>query len=385
MSTATRPLTLTVIVPAHNEEEGLPATLEALLRQTVPAEEIIVIDDGSTDRTNEVATGFGVTVLRPPRNLGSKAKAQNYALPFCRTDLVLAVDADTVLADDYIENIKPAFDDEEVLIASGCVQSRYERTWAERGRSVEYLYGFHWNRPIENLANSPVVCSGCCSVFRLRPLVDFGGFPERTIVEDMDYTWSVQMSGKKALYVSSAVAWAADPEDLTYLRKQAWRWAAGYFQNVRIHLPRMVFKKPMLAFWVALKLWETIAVPLWLLLPLVLPDVGFSVGDAFLWWFLWWLSTSTLMIGLPLVYAARKRRIPLRRVLRNLPYVFLTKLVDFCYQWKALVVELILVPLRLSKGVHHYEKGRADTPGTIPAPPVRAEHESGSVATSASP
>jgi N-acetylglucosaminyltransferase len=110
---------LTVIVPAYNEEEGLSATLDALLRQTVPCDEIIVVDDGSADRTAEIARRYGVTVLQPPANLGTKARAQNYALPYCRTELVLAVDADTVLSDDYVEQIKPAFADPKVTIAAG--------------------------------------------------------------------------------------------------------------------------------------------------------------------------------------------------------------------------------------------------------------------------
>lgn len=78
-----------------------------------------MVDDGSTDRTSQVAAAYpGVTVLRPPANLGSKAKAQNYALPYCRTRLVLPVDADTVLADDYIERVKPEFNDPQVAIAA---------------------------------------------------------------------------------------------------------------------------------------------------------------------------------------------------------------------------------------------------------------------------
>jgi cellulose synthase/poly-beta-1,6-N-acetylglucosamine synthase-like glycosyltransferase len=355
-------LTLSVIVPAHNEEHGLPATLEALLRQTVPAERIIVVDDGSTDRTGEVAAGYGVTVVRPPQNLGSKAKAQNYALPYCDTDLVLAVDADTVLADDYIELIKPAFDDARVVIAAGCVQSRFERTWTERGRSIEYLYGFHWNRPIQNLANSPTVCSGCCSVFRREPLVEFGGFPERTIVEDMDYTWSAQMMGHRAVYVAKAVAWAADPEDLTYLRKQDWRWMAGFAQNVRLHLLRMIPRKPILALWILLALWEIVTAPLWLAVPFVAPLLGASWPSTVGWWI-------GLEVGLtlpPLMYAAKRRKIPFARVLRNLPCVYLMKLVNIYYAWKALVVELLLVPLRLSKGLTVYEKGRPD-PSPVPA------------------
>ncbi|MGI5260872.1 glycosyltransferase family 2 protein [Streptomyces angustmyceticus] len=136
--------TITVIVPAHNEEEGLPATLESLARQTVRPDRVLVVDDASTDRTGEVASSHGVTVLRPPHNLGSKAKAQNYALPQCTTDLVLAVDADTVLAPDYIETVLPAFDDPEVSVAAGTVRTRHTRTIWERGRSTEYLFGFHW-------------------------------------------------------------------------------------------------------------------------------------------------------------------------------------------------------------------------------------------------
>ncbi|MEU7434069.1 hypothetical protein AB0B07_25050 [Streptomyces sioyaensis] len=53
---------------------------------------------------------------------------------------------------------------------------------------MPYLFGFHWHRPIQARANSPMVCSGCCSVFRRDDLLAFGNFPERTIVEDMDYT-----------------------------------------------------------------------------------------------------------------------------------------------------------------------------------------------------
>ncbi len=348
--------TLTVIVPAHNEEQGLPATLESLLRQTHPPEEIIVVDDGSTDRTGEVAAAYGTTVLTPPSNLGSKARAQNHALPHCTTDLVLAVDADTVLAPDYIEKIKPVFDDPSVAVAAGNVQTRFTRTAWERGRSIEYLFGFHWNRPIQNHANSPVVCSGCCSAFRRKPLSDFGGFPERTIVEDMDFTWSMQIAGRRAVYVGDAVAWAADPETLTYLRKQVWRWMAGFFQNVRLHLGPLITRKPMLAIWIILALIEIFTAPLWWATPLLLTLALHKsiVSTVFLW-----LTPEVLFTTPPLIYAARRRKLPMLQVLGNIPFVYLTKAVNIYYAWKALIVELILVPLHLSQGLVVYEKGRA--------------------------
>jgi N-acetylglucosaminyltransferase len=348
--------TLTVIVPAHNEEAGLPATLEAIRRQTVPPDKVVVVDDGSTDRTGEVAAAYGATVLRPPHNLGSKAKAQNHALPACDTDLVLAVDADTVLAPDYIEKIKPAFDDPEVVVAAGNVQTRFTRTVWERGRSIEYLFGFHWNRPIQNGANSPVVCSGCCSAFRRAALTGFGGFPERTIVEDMDFTWSMQIAGRRAVYVGDAVAWAADPETLTYLRKQVWRWMAGFFQNVRLHLGGLVRRKPMLAVWIVLALAEIFTAPLWWATPFVLTlGMHRSVGTVLTFW----LGPELLFTVPPLLYAARRRRLPVLSVMANVPFVYLTKAVNIYYAWKALIVELVLVPLRLSRGLVIYEKGRA--------------------------
>ncbi|GLZ05143.1 hypothetical protein Acsp03_26090 [Actinomadura sp. NBRC 104412] len=350
---------VSIIVPAHNEEQGLPATLASLLAQRQPAHQIIVVDDGSTDRTGDVARSYGVTVLCPPHNLGSKAKAQNHALPHCEGDIVLAVDADTILAPDYIEKLTPAFDDPAVAIAAGNVQTRFTRTLWERGRSTEYLFGFHFHRPIQAAAHSPMVCSGCCSAFRRDALLAHGGFPERTIVEDMDLTWSLQLAGRKAAYVGDAVAWAADPETLPYLRKQVRRWMAGFFQNVRLHLPRLLTRKPMLALWVCLAILEIVIAPFWWTTPALL---------TFLWHvpaahaLAWWSGTEFLLITPPLLYAARRRRLPFRHVLTNLPCVYATRAVNTYYAWKALITELLLVPLNLAQPLTTYEKGRSNTP-----------------------
>src|SRR5262245_47850942 len=89
---------LTVLVPAYNEAESIADTIRSLQTQTVRPAEIIVIDDCSSDDTGEVARALGVTVIRPPLNTGSKAGAQNFALPWVRTPFVMAVDADTSLA-----------------------------------------------------------------------------------------------------------------------------------------------------------------------------------------------------------------------------------------------------------------------------------------------
>jgi glycosyltransferase involved in cell wall biosynthesis len=347
--------TVTVIVPAYNEENGIRDTLGALMQQSDRPERIIVVDDCSKDNTGAVAREYGVEVLRPPHNLGSKAKAQNYALPYCATDLVLPVDADTILAADYVERIKRPFEDPRVVIAAGNVQTKVTRTVTERGRSIEYLYGFHFYRPIQNRAGAPVVCSGCCSAFRREVLVASGGFPERTIVEDFDWTATQQIAGNKAVYVAAAEAWAADPETIRYLRRQMNRWMSGFFQNMRIHFWPAWRHKPVLAFWYSIAIAEILILPLWWGGPLLWVYVW---HDPFVRTFEWWLVLQ-LAVNIPvLMYAAVRRRVNPLSVLVNFPLVYVNGAVNSFYAWKGMIVELVLVPLGIARGLTVYEKGR---------------------------
>jgi cellulose synthase/poly-beta-1,6-N-acetylglucosamine synthase-like glycosyltransferase len=375
---------LTFIVPAYNEEAGLPATLEALLAQTEPADEIIVVDDCSSDRTREIAESYSVTVITTqvtdpetgrrkvdpdtglPRGTGSKAGAQNYALPYCHTDLVLPVDADTVLAPDYAQLIRePFLRFSDVALAAGAVLSRFTSTVWEKGRQIEYLFGFHWFRPVQAYYNSPVVCSGCCSAFRLDLLREFGGFPERTIVEDIDYSWSQQINGHRAVYVGDAVAYAAEPVNAKYMRKQLHRWKSGYFQNVRQHGRNLVRRKPMLALWVGLSLIDTVISPA----TLALPAAWLAEGRSPLAVFAWWLGSELAILAPALAWAVKKRGMSPLTVLRCYPSFYVLKAFNAWYDWRAIVTELLLVPLGLAEGLHTYEKGRADT---APAPAALA-------------
>lgn len=363
----------TALVPAFNEEEGIGDTIESLLRQDTPFFEIVIVDDGSTDRTREIALSYGVTVLTSPTNLGSKAKAQNYGLQqilarphWGRPDLVIPVDADTVFAPDYVELIQRPFEDPNVSIAAGAVQTRFSKTIWERARWIEYHVGFHWFRPIQGALDAPMVCSGCCTAFRLSFLEEFGGFPERTIVEDIDYTWSQQIMGRKAVYVADAVCYAAEPVNIKYMRKQLWRWKSGFFQNVRQHGWNLIKRKQLLALWVFVALFETAISPITLLIPMWWLYEGRSpenVGGI-------WALSEVLLFAPPTIYAWYKRGTNPLRVLLNYPAYYVLKFLNFYYDWKAIVNELVLFPMGLSEGLHDYEKGRADTPEALETAPL---------------
>src|SRR5262245_13180814 len=141
---------LTVIVPAYNEADHIADTIKSLLTQSTPPQRIVVVDDCSTDETGDIAASLGVEVLRPPQNTGSKAGAQTFALHHVTTEYVMAVDADTVLADDGIERLATALEDDRVAAASGFVLPRRVKTVWERGRYVEYLYSFTFPKQVQD-------------------------------------------------------------------------------------------------------------------------------------------------------------------------------------------------------------------------------------------
>ncbi len=226
---------LTVIVPAYNEEASLGDTIRSLQEQTAPPREILVVDDHSTDRTQEIACSLGVTVLRPERNTGSKAGAQNFALPRVGTRFTMAIDADTVLAPDAIARLILAMREREVAAACGFVVPRHKRTLWERGRYIEYLFAFTFYKPIQDYFGKPMISSGCFSLYRTRALRQNGGWQTRTMAEDMDLTWSFYARGLGVRFVPEAVCYPIEPHDFRFMRKQLRRWSHGFVQNVLLH------------------------------------------------------------------------------------------------------------------------------------------------------
>jgi poly-beta-1,6-N-acetyl-D-glucosamine synthase len=200
---------VTVLVPAYNAADTVADTVLSLQAQTHPPAEITVIDDCSTDGTARVARAAGARVLRPPRRTGSKAGAQNFALPYVRTEFVVAVDADTVVARDALEKLLPSFELSQVVAACGFVLPRHARTLGERRRYIEYLFAFP-TRP-EDSDRPRVRASGCFSMYRTRVLRAQHGWPAATATEDMDLTLRLYQSGYGISFVPTAVCYPIEP------------------------------------------------------------------------------------------------------------------------------------------------------------------------------
>jgi len=338
-------VSVTVIVPAFNEADTLADTLRSLAEQTVGLAEIIVVDDCSTDGTADVARSFGATVVRPPANTGSKAGAQSFALPLVRTDLVIAVDADTTLAADAIERLVPAFDDPDVAAVCGSVMPRHVRSVWERGRFVEYLFAFTFYKRVQDLYGAPLISSGCFSMYRTEALRAMDGWSTRTLAEDMDLTWTFYERGWRVRFIQDAVCYPLEPHDYGFLRKQLRRWSHGFVQNVRLHW-RGLLGIPFLRSAVAVACWDAVVASVVYLG--LLPLVAILLRNSY---FLLGYVIDVPAIVIPVVVGAVRQRTVVRALL-SIPSFFVLRTVNAVFFLEAVWTEMVR-----GRQLSTYEKG----------------------------
>jgi poly-beta-1,6-N-acetyl-D-glucosamine synthase len=325
---------LTVIVPAFNEAETIADTVRSLQNQTLPPEEIIVVDDCSSDGTGDIARGLGATVVRPSTNTGSKAAAQNFALPLVGTEFAAAVDADTTLAPDALERLMAAMEESGVVAACGFVVPRRVQSIWERGRYVEYLFAFSFFKQVQDYYQRPLISSGCFSVYRTEALRRLDGWPVRTLAEDMDLTWSFYQAGWNVRFVPEAVCYPLEPHNLALMRKQLRRWSHGFVQNVRLHW-RDVVHIPYLRSVVAVAFWDAAMAPL--VYFLVLPLLAAMLSPLFLIGYV--VDAPALLI--PVLVGACSRG-EIGRALLSYPAFFVLRMLNAGAMLKALWLELVV-------------------------------------------
>jgi poly-beta-1,6-N-acetyl-D-glucosamine synthase len=335
---------LTVLIPAYDEAESIADSIRSLQAQTVVPDEIIVIDDCSTDATAEVAASLGVTVIRPERNTGSKAGAQTFALEQVDTSMVMALDADTTLAPDAIEILLVAFDDPEVSAACGSVHPRHVGTLWERGRHVEYLLAFSFFKRVQEQYGKPLISSGCFSVYRTRDLSAVGGWSTRTMAEDMDLTWTFYEAGRKIRFLPEALSFPIEPHDFNFMGKQLRRWSHGFVQNVRLHR-RGLLGLGYLRSTVAVAFWDALLASLAYLV--LIPILAIAIDPLILFAYL--IDAPVVLV--PVLWLAVERR-EVGRALASLPGFFVLRVVNGAFMLRALWDEFIT-----GKSLAIYEKG----------------------------
>jgi cellulose synthase/poly-beta-1,6-N-acetylglucosamine synthase-like glycosyltransferase/peptidoglycan/xylan/chitin deacetylase (PgdA/CDA1 family) len=270
-----------VLIPAYNEEKVIERTVRAALNSNYPNLRVIVIDDGSKDRTLEVArrafaaeAAAGKVLILGKPNSG-KAEALNYGIEHIDdAELFVGIDADTIIAPDAISKLVPHFSNPKVGAMAGNAKVGNRVNLWTRWQALEYITSQNFERRALNTLNAVSVVPGAIGAWRTSAVRAAGGYQRDTVAEDADLTMALLQDGYWVNYEDRALAYTEAPTTANGLMRQRFRWSFGIMQAVWKH--RGAIKQKGALGWVAIPNMVIFQI----LLPLVSPfiDIMFAVG-----------------------------------------------------------------------------------------------------------
>jgi poly-beta-1,6 N-acetyl-D-glucosamine synthase len=235
---------VTVIVPAYNEERAIGKTVESLLKLSYANKELIIVDDGSTDKTLEVARDYAendlVQVVTKPN--GGKWDALNTGIKVSKGEFIVCIDADTLLDQDAIQHLIKHFIDPRIAAVAGNVKVGNRKGILTKLQALEYVVGINLHRRSEAHLQNVTVVPGPIGAFRASVLKEIGLFEGDTFAEDADITFRILKAGYKTVFEARAFGYTEAPKSMTSLAKQRYRWYRGSLQVLSKH-KHMAFNK----------------------------------------------------------------------------------------------------------------------------------------------
>jgi len=275
-----------VLIPAYNEEKVIERTVQGALDSDYPNLRVIMIDDGSKDRTLEIArrafaaeeAAGKVLILTKPN--GGKAEALNFGLEHIGdAEIFVGIDADTIIAPDAIVRMAPHFLNPKVGAVAGNAKVGNRVNLWTRWQALEYITSQNFERRALNTMGAVSVVPGAIGAWRTEAVRQAGGYHVDTVAEDADLTMALLRNGYRVEYEDQALAFTEAPTSANALMRQRFRWSFGILQAVFKH--KGVFARKGALGFVAL---PNILI-FQILLPLVSPfiDLMFAVGT--IWYF----------------------------------------------------------------------------------------------------
>jgi len=235
-------LEVSVLLAAYNEEKVITRTLRSVLASDFPLLEVVVVDDGSVDRTaalvREIARDDERVVLVRQANTG-KAQALNNGLRRTRGRYVVTLDADTILLPDTISSLVRHFavagSARLGAVAAVVRIGNRERNLLTRWQALEYLTQIGIERAAQDELGAIAIVPGACAAWRKEAILSVGGYTDVTLAEDCDLSLSLHAAGWRLTQDDEALAYTEAPDNVDALLTQRTRWVFGTLQAIYKH------------------------------------------------------------------------------------------------------------------------------------------------------
>ncbi len=235
---------VSILVPVYNEEKVVTESIKSLLELNYPNYEIIIINDGSTDKTKQVAetlvgyqkgkySDVKVTLLSKPN--GGKAKALNAGIRLSKAELVLCMDGDSQLSPDSVKLAVRHFSNREIGAVAGNVKVLNRGKLFTDLQALEYIEGLNMARSAQSFVRLVNIIPGPIGFFRKKAIEEAGFYSSDTFAEDADLTLKILANGWKIYYEPNSISFTEAPAKLQQLLKQRYRWTRGIIQSIRKH------------------------------------------------------------------------------------------------------------------------------------------------------
>ena len=240
---------VSIIIPVFNEEKILDMTIESLLKLNYSAYEIIIVNDGSNDNTQEIAerlVGYRsgiynkikISLINKENN--GKSTALNAGIKISRGEFILCMDGDSQLSPNSIIMAVRHFTNPEIGAVAGNVKVLNRGNFLTDLQALEYVEGLNLARSAQSFMKLVNIIPGPIGIFRKIAIENAGYYDSDTFAEDADLTLRILAAGWKIYYEPKSISYTEAPATLQQLLKQRYRWTRGILQSIRKHKKLLV-------------------------------------------------------------------------------------------------------------------------------------------------
>ena len=236
---------VTVAIPAYNEQNTIEKTLSSVIELDYPKNllEIIVINDGSKDNTEDITSNFikrnkdfDIKLINQINS--GKGVALNIAIKEAKGDIFVVLDADSFVDKESLINMVHEFSDSNVAVVLPLMKVNNPHSWIQKLQWGEYVINFFY-KSLNSVLNCVHVAPGPFSAYRKKVLIELNGFDENNLTEDLEITLRIQKANYRVVQLTNAFVYTNAPNSLISFYKQRNRWYKGTMFNM-LHYKKML-------------------------------------------------------------------------------------------------------------------------------------------------